>query len=313
MSRVAFVFPGQGSQKLGMGSDFVKNFKEAQLVFDEASDKINLNLLKLCTDGPVEELNRTEITQPAILTMSVAAWRVLESETGLRPDFVAGHSLGEYTAVTVSDGFHLSDAVRLVRKRGKYMQEAVPEGEGAMAAILGMELEEVEDVCEEVGGIVVPANLNCPGQIVISGSKISVEDASELARERGAKRALVLDVSVPSHSPLMEPASLKLKEALEEIAIRDLTVPLVSNAEAKVIQLAQEIKDGLNRQLVSPVLWEASIRQMKSEGVDTYIEIGPGKVLSSLVRRIHKEAQVLNLEDADGLEQIQEIVKSKGV
>lgn len=313
MNQSAFVFPGQGSQKLGMGADLVHNFKLAKQTFEEASDAVGINLLHLCTQGPVEELNRTEMTQPALLTVSMAAYRVLVSETEIRPAYVAGHSLGEFTAITAADGFILTDAVSLVQKRGRYMQEAVPDGEGAMAAILGMELEEIQEVCDEVGGVVVPANLNCPGQIVISGEKAAVEDVAELSMERGAKRVMLLPVSVPSHSPLMKPVCRRLKEALECLSIRDLSVPLVNNVEATVIRTADEIRKELISQLVSPLHWEQSIREMISRGVETFIELGPGKVLSSLIGRIQKDVQILNLEDLEGLKAIQQMTKSREV
>ncbi len=304
MNRTAFVFPGQGSQKTGMVLDLVKNFKAARLTFEEASDSVCLKLLDLCTQGPIEELNRTEVAQPALLTADMAAYRVLVSEIDIRPDYLAGHSLGEFTAVTVAEGFEFSDAVSLVRKRGQYMQEAVPEGEGAMAAILGLEFEELQEICDAVEGVVVPANLNCPGQIVVSGERAAVEEVAELSREQGAKRAMLLPVSVPSHSPLMEPASQRLKEALDEIAVLDLQVPLVNNVEAGIVHSADEIKDGLVRQLTSPLRWEQGVREMISQGVELFIEVGPGKVLSNLIRRIDRSIQVLNIEDRESLEQI---------
>ncbi len=313
MNRVAFVFPGQGSQKLGMGSDLVNNFNLARRTFEEASDSAGINLLNLCTQGPIEELNRTEMTQPALLTAGMAAYRVLVSETDIRPDYVAGHSLGEFTAVTAADGFVLADAVQLVRKRGQYMQEAVPEGEGAMAAILGMELQELKEICDEVGGLVVPANLNCPGQIVISGEKTAVEDVAELSRERGAKRAMLLPVSVPSHSPLMKPVCRRLKEALEGVVIRDLSVPLVGNVGARAIRTTEEIREELISQLISPLRWEESVRELVSRGVETFIELGPGKVLSNLISRIQQDIQILNLEDLEGLKVIQQAAKGREV
>lgn len=309
MNGSAFVFPGQGSQKLGMGSDLAENFDAARLTFEEASDAAGLNLLSLCAKGPVEELNRTELTQPAVLTVSMAAYRVLISETDIRPGYVAGHSLGEWTAVTAAGGFVLSDAVSLVRSRGRFMQEASPEGEGAMAAVLGMEFEELDEICKEVGGIVVPANINCPGQIVISGEKAAVEDVAELSKERGAKRVMLLPVSVPSHSPLMEPVCLRLKEAMEGVTIRDLSVPLVNNVEGKTIRTAEEIREELIKQLVSLLRWEQSIREMASLGVKTFIELGPGKVLGNLISRIQPGARIINLEDSEGLKAIQQAAK----
>jgi [acyl-carrier-protein] S-malonyltransferase len=296
-----------------MGLDLVKNFKVAKDTFEEASEGVKINLLKLCKDGPVEELNRTELTQPAILTMSMAAYRVLDSESDFRPDFLAGHSLGEYTAVAAGGGMGLADAVSLVRKRGRYMQEAVPEGEGTMAAILGMELDELEEICNEVGGIVVPANLNCPGQIVISGEITAVEDVAELSRERGAKRTVILDVSGPFHSPLMKPAAERLKEALDAISISDLQVPLINNVEARAVQSAEEIREGLLRQLTAPLLWEKGVREMIAQGVETFIEVGPGRVLSSLILKVQRKVKVISLAETEGLDQIRKAAANREV
>jgi len=305
MQNTAFVFPGQGSQSLGMGIDLVQNFVEARRVFEEASDAIHVDLFHLCAAGPVEELNRTEMTQAALLTTSIAASRVLYSETGWEPAYVAGHSLGEYSAVTSARGFHLADAVSLVRKRGAYMQEAVPEGEGAMAAILGMELARLKEICAKVDGVVVPANLNCPGQIVISGERGAVETAGEHAKEEGAKRVVLLPVSVPSHSPLMEPASERLQEALKATPMEDLAVPLMNNVAAEVVRSADAVRDGLVRQLTSPLRWEESIREMIAREIEIFIELGPGKVLSNLIRRIDRKVRVFNLADAEGLKTLQ--------
>lgn len=308
MENTAFVFPGQGSQSIGMGIDLVNNFVEARRVFEEASDAIRVDLLHLCAAGPVEELNRTEMTQAALLTMSLAAFRVLYSETGWEPAYVAGHSLGEYSAVTAARGFRLTDAVSLVRKRGGYMQEAVPEGEGAMAAVLGMELGPLQKICERVDGVVVPANLNCPGQIVLSGERSAVEAAGKYAKEEGAKRAILLPVSVPSHSPLMEPAAKQLQEVLETTPMADPVVPLVNNIAAEVVCNADAVRDGLVRQLTSPLRWEESIREMIARGIEIFIELGPGKVLSNLIRRIDRNVRVFSLADAEGLKVLQKQV-----
>ncbi len=305
MQNTAFVFPGQGSQSLGMGTDLVQNFVEARRVFEEASDAIHVDLLHLCAAGPVEELNRTEMTQTALLTTSLAAYRVLYSETGWEPASVAGHSLGEYSAVTAAGGFHLVDAVSLVRKRGAYMQEAVPEGEGAMAAILGMELSPLKEICEGIDGVVVPANLNCPGQIVISGEREAVEAAGTRAKEKGAKRAMLLPVSVPSHSPLMAPASERLQEELETTPMEELAIPLINNVSAEVVRSADAVRDGLVQQLTSPLRWEESIREMIAREIEIFIELGPGKVLSNLIRRIDGKVRVFNLADAEGLKALQ--------
>ncbi len=304
MNRVVFVFPGQGSQYVGMGRDLAQNFREARMVFEEASDSAHLDLLRLCAEGPEEELNRTEMTQPALLTVSMAALRVLISETGIRPQWVAGHSLGEYSAVTAGEGMCLSDAAGLVRQRGRFMQEAVPEGEGGMAAILGLDADRVRELCDTVEGQVVPANLNCPGQVVISGEKCAVEEAMERAREAGAKRTVLLPVSVPSHSPLMESAARRLREVLEKTPIRDLAVPLVNNVDARPVRSSEEVLDGLVRQLTAPLRWEEGIRAMLEDGMDTVIEIGPGRVLSGLIRRIDRKMTLLNIENTDSFKKL---------
>jgi [acyl-carrier-protein] S-malonyltransferase len=305
MSGAAFVFPGQGSQSVGMGMDLVLNFPAAKLVFEEASDATGMDLLRLCKEGPAEELNRTEVTQPAILTASMAAYRVLSSETEIRPVMVAGHSLGEYTALTAAGGFALCDAAPLARRRGRFMQEAVPEGKGAMAAVLGMELGALEALCREVDGLAVPANLNCPGQIVISGEAAAVEAVIGLVRERGGKRAVLLPVSGPFHSPLMEPAAERLQEVLGAIEIGETAVPVVNNADAETVRTPQQIRNGLVRQLTAPVRWEEGVRRMLAEGVTCFIEVGPGRVLSNLIRRINRDVQVWHLQDTEGLKAIQ--------
>ncbi len=305
MSGVGFVFPGQGSQSVGMGEDLVQNFPAARLVYEEASDATGMNLLRLCKEGPAEELNRTEVTQPAILTASMAAYRVLSSETELRPAMVAGHSLGEYTALTAAGGFELCHAAPLARRRGRFMQEAVPEGQGAMAAVLGMELNALEAICREVDGLAVPANLNCPGQIVISGETAAVEAVIGLVRERGGKRAVLLPVSGPFHSPLMEPAAERLQAVLAALPIAEIAVPLVNNADAETVRTPAQIREGLVRQLTAPVRWEAGVRRMQAEGVVSFIEIGPGRVLSNMIRRIDREAQVWHMADTESLKAIQ--------
>jgi [acyl-carrier-protein] S-malonyltransferase len=281
-----------------MAKEFIENFKESKEVFDIASSTLGHDLAQLCTQGPVEKLNLTENTQPAILAASIAVLRPLERR-GLTAGAAAGHSLGEYTAITAAGGFELPDAVALVRKRGRYMQEAVPEGVGLMAAILGMERAAVEKTCQEAAknGIVAPANYNSPGQIVIAGEKKAVEKAMELAKAAGAKKVVPLAVSVPSHCAMMRGAGEKLGKELETIAIGDLRMPIVNNADAKFISGAAELRPSLIRQISSPLYWEDSISRMAAEGFDTFIEIGPGKVLSGLVKRIAKDAKVLNVED----------------
>ena len=296
--KIAFIFPGQGSQYAGMAKEFIENFAESKEVFETASSVLGYDLAHLCLHGPVEKLNLTENTQPAVLAASIAILRPLERR-GLTASAAAGHSLGEYTAITAAGGFGLKDAVALVQKRGRYMQEAVPEGSGLMAAILGMEREDVEKTCHEAAknGIVGPANYNSPGQIVIAGEKKAVEKAMELAKGAGAKKVIPLAMSVPSHCSMMKQAGQRLAQELEKVNISDLRMPIVNNADAKFLHTASELRPSLVRQISSPLYWEDSIKNMASDGFDTFIEIGPGKVLSGLVRRIAKDAKVLNVED----------------
>ncbi|MGE5174270.1 MAG: ACP S-malonyltransferase [Betaproteobacteria bacterium] len=300
--KIAFIFPGQGSQYAGMAKEFIEQFEESKEVFDVASTTLGYDLAQLCMHGPVEKLNLTENTQPAILTTSIAILQPLERR-GLTATAAAGHSLGEYTAITAAGGFALKDAVALVQKRGRYMQEAVPEGAGLMAAILGMERLDVEKTCHEAAknGIVAPANYNSPGQIVIAGEKKAVEKAMELAKAGGAKKVVPLAVSVPSHCVMMRKAGDRLAKELESVAISDLSIPIVNNADAKFLQKASEIRPSLIKQISSPLYWEDSIKNMVSDGHDTFIEIGPAKVLSGLVKRIAKDAKVLNVEDVKSM------------
>ena len=296
--KIAFIFPGQGSQYVGMAKEFIENFGESREVFELASSVLGYDLLQLCLSGPVEKLNLTENTQPAILAASIAMLRPLERR-GLAAAAAAGHSLGEYTAITAAGGFVLRDAIALVRKRGRYMQESVPEGTGLMAAILGMERQAVEKTCLEAAknGIVAPANYNSPGQIVIAGEKKAVETAMELAKNSGAKKVIPLAVSVPSHCALMGTAGDRLAEELEHVDISDLGIPIVNNADAKFMRTANELRLSLRKQISSPLYWEDSIKTMVADGFDTFVEIGPGKVLTGLVKRIAKEVKVLNVED----------------
>jgi [acyl-carrier-protein] S-malonyltransferase len=300
--KIAFIFPGQGSQYVGMAKEFIENFEESREVFTAASSVLGYDLAQLCLHGPAEKLNVTENTQPAILAASIAALRPLERR-GLTAGAAAGHSLGEYTAITAAGGFDLKDAIALVQKRGRYMQEAVPEGTGLMAAILGMERQDVEKTCHEAAknGIVAPANYNSPGQIVIAGEKKAVEKAMELARAAGAKKVVPLAVSVPSHCAMMGQAGERLAKELEKITIRDLRIPIVNNAEAKFLRSPGELRASLVKQISSPLFWEDSINALAAGGFDTFIEIGPGKVLSGLVKRIAKNAKLLNVEDVKSM------------
>jgi [acyl-carrier-protein] S-malonyltransferase len=296
--KIAFIFPGQGSQYAGMAKEFIENFKESKEVFEIAGEVLGYDLAELCLNGPAEKLNLTENTQPALLAASIAILRPLE-QRGLTAIAAAGHSLGEYTAITAAGGFELKDALALVQKRGKYMQEAVPAGTGLMAAVLGMDRQDVEKTCLEAAknGIVAPANYNSPGQIVIAGEKQAVEKAMELAKARGAKKVIPLAVSVPSHCAMMKQAGEKLAQELTTVTINDLRIPIVNNADAKFLRTAAELRPSLIKQISAPLYWEDSIRNMVADGYDTFIEIGPGKVLSGLVKRIAKDAKVLNVED----------------
>jgi [acyl-carrier-protein] S-malonyltransferase len=305
MKRFAFIFPGQGSQYIGMGKEFYDNFRVAREVFEEADDTLRLSISGLCFKGPDEELRLTENTQPAVLTTSIAALKVLQKERGLSPQLTAGHSLGEYSALVSSGALSFTDAVKTVRLRGKFMQEAVPVGEGAMAAIFGMEREEIEKLCEEVssGEVLSPANFNCPGQIVISGHTKAVERAMEKVKQNG-KKAILLPVSAPFHSPLMKPAGFRLEGAIKEIDIRDPSIPVVTNVEAEANTSKDRVKPLLVAQVSSPVRWEESMRKMVNEGIEGVLEIGPGKVLSGLMKRIDPNVEIMNLEGLQTLKKI---------
>ena len=300
--KLAFVFPGQGSQYVGMSKSLIEGSEAARRVFESASAAIGYDIAAMCVDGPAEELNRTEHTQPCLLTASVAAFAMLE-EAGIRPSIAAGHSLGEYSALTACGAIGLEDAVRLVQYRGRIMQEAVPEGKGKMAAILGLERAEVDKACAAVQqGYVASANYNCPGQVVISGEAGAVERAMELSKEAGAKRALPLPVSVPSHSKLMDGAAELLRARLEEVEISAPLVPVVSNADAEGLTDPARIKDALVRQLNGPVLWEDCIGTIAGQGVDAFVEVGPKQVLAGLIRRIDKSLTVHSVEAPENLE-----------
>jgi [acyl-carrier-protein] S-malonyltransferase len=287
-----------------MGRELAESFACARRVFDEADGAAGFGLSKLCFEGPAEELQLTANTQPAILTASVAAAEVLR-EKGIRPDYVAGHSLGEYSALVAAGSLGLADAVRLVRKRGQYMQEAVPVGAGAMAAILGIEPAVVEEVCREAaqGEVVSPANLNSPGQVVIAGNAPAVERAVELAKSRGARRAMMLNVSAPFHCALMKPAEERLAKDLEQLEMADPQVPLANNVDAALVRSAAAARDGLRRQVSAPVRWEESMRLLRREGAEIFVEVGPGKVLCGLLRQIDREAPSCRVEDLATLQE----------
>jgi len=305
MKATAFLFPGQGSQYVGMGKELHDNFRVAKEVFEEADDALRFSISSLCFQGPEETLKMTENTQPAVLTTSIAVLRVLQAEKGVVPHLVAGHSLGEYSALVVSDALAFADAVQTVRLRGKFMQEAVPVGEGAMAAILGMERGQVEKLCEEAseGEVLTPANFNCPGQIVIAGHAKAVERAMERVKQEG-KKAVSLPVSAPFHSPLMKPAGERLEKALESVPIRDLKIPVVTNVEADINQSKDRVKELLVTQVWSPVRWEESMQKISTDGIEQTLEIGPGKVLSGLMKRINSKIEAKNIEDIQTLKKI---------
>lgn len=299
----AFIFPGQGSQYAGMGKNLADNFPLARHTFAEADDALGAKLSTLCFEGPEEELKLTTNTQPAILATSVAALRVLKAETGHTAVYLAGHSLGEYSALVASGAMEFGDALRTVRSRGAFMQEAVPVGVGAMAAILSVEADVLAAICAEAaqGEVVSPANFNSPGQIVVAGHAGAVNRAIEIAKGRGFRKAMLLPVSAPFHSPLMVPAGERLAGVLDGVALNDLAVPVITNVEAKANDDKGRVKDLLVRQVSAPVLWDASVQEMVNLGVTSFIEIGPGKVLSGLVKRINKEVATANFEDAAGL------------
>jgi [acyl-carrier-protein] S-malonyltransferase len=305
MKPTAFIFPGQGSQYVGMGKELFENFSVAKQIFEEADDALRLSLSALCFKGPEETLKLTENTQPAVLTASVAALRVLQTEKGMTPHFTAGHSLGEYTALVASGALTFLEAVKIVRLRGKFMQEAVPVGEGTMAAVLGMERGQIERICDEVshGEVLTPANFNCPGQIVIAGHTKAIERAIERVKQEG-KKAMLLPVSAPFHSPLMRPAGERLEKVLGEISVNDLNIPVITNVEAEVNSSKDRIRGLLVAQVSSPVRWEESMGKMIGEGIEQVLEIGPGKVLSGLMKRIDPHIETKNLEDIQTLKKI---------
>jgi [acyl-carrier-protein] S-malonyltransferase len=302
-SSIAFLFPGQGSQAVGMGKELADNYEVARRTFEEADEALGYKLSQLCFEGPEEKLKLTEITQPAILTASVAAWRVVR-EKGLKPDYVAGHSLGEYSAHVAAGTLTFADAVRTVRNRGKYMQEAVPVGVGAMAAILGMPLDKVIELASDAaeGEVCQAANINSPEQIVISGNAGAVDRAIKLATERGAKKAVSLPVSAPFHCSLMQPAQDRLTQDLNALNFQNPSRPVVCNVDAAIVDSAEASRDALIRQVTGAVKWEPSIRLLIDKGANLFIEVGPGKVLWGLMRQIDRSKTCLTVGDEASLQ-----------
>lgn len=303
MSKTAFIFPGQGSQYSGMGKELADTFAVARHLFEEADDALGFKLSSLCFAGSDADLKLTANTQPAILTASIAVLKVVRQETGLKAEYAAGHSLGEYSALVCSGALSFADAVRTVRARGTFMQEAVPVGTGTMAAMLGVESDVLEEICREAaeGEVVSPANFNSPGQIVIAGSVAAVARAIEIAKGRGFRKAMLLPVSAPFHCALMKPAADRLAAVLDAITVHDMNVPVIANADAAPNSDRERVRPLLVTQVCSPVLWEQSVNAMSALGVTRFIELGPGKVLSGLVKRINKEALPANIEDVAGI------------
>jgi [acyl-carrier-protein] S-malonyltransferase len=303
MSKVAYIFPGQGSQAVGMGKDLFDNYTAAREVFQAADDALSFSLSEMCFAGTDADLQLTANTQPAILTASIAAYRAMESEGFPKPAFVAGHSLGEYSALVAAGVLDFADAVRTVRKRGTYMQSAVPVGVGAMAAILGLDVATVEAGCAEAAGeqVCSPANMNSPSQVVIAGNADAVDRACEILKEKGAKRAIKLNVSAPFHCALMTPAQERLEADLKELKYSSFFFPIVHNVDAAANDDAGKVCDKLTSQVSSPVRWLQSVEMMAANGVEKFIEIGPGKVLTGLVRQIRKDAAYANVENTESL------------
>lgn len=311
MGKIAFIFPGQGSQTVGMGKSLIESYQGAKDIFNRADQALGFSLSRIIMEGPQEELTLTTNAQPALLTTSIAVLEYFK-EFGINPDFVAGHSLGEYTALVAAEAFTFEEGVKAVRKRGEFMEKAVPNGEGAMAAVLGLDSVKLKEVTAGItneGNLVQLANINCPGQIVISGTKKGVELAGIKAKDAGAKRVLPLEVSGPFHSELMKPAAESLQGVLNDMTIVDAKIPVIANVSATEMEQAAEIKDKLIQQLYSPVQWELSVQHMIELGVTTFIEIGPGKVLSGLVKKIDKSVAVYSVSDEETCKKVIETIK----
>ncbi|WP_066175133.1 ACP S-malonyltransferase [Bacillus marinisedimentorum] len=311
MSKTAFVFPGQGAQAVGMGKEAADHSSRASNIFKEADERLGFSLSKTIFEGPDHELKQTAITQPALLTASIAIYAAF-AEYGVKPDYTAGHSLGEYSALVAADSLSFADAVFAVHKRGTLMEEAVPSGEGSMAAVMGMDAAQLEGITREITGAgqaVQLANLNSPGQIVISGTAEGVRQAGELAKEKGARRVIPLNVSGPFHSSLMKPAAEKFTGILDGITVKDASVPVIANVDGQPVQAAQEIRRKLVEQLFSPVRWEESVNTLIDLGVDTFVEVGPGKVLSGLIKKIDRSVTVLPVYDMETIEKAADALK----
>ncbi|SMO46491.1 ACP S-malonyltransferase [Melghirimyces algeriensis] len=303
MGKTAFLFPGQGSQAVGMGRLAFNESTRARECFQQADEILGFPLSRLCFEGPEDELRLTANAQPAILTASIALYRMMEDQI-VEPDFVAGHSLGEYSALVAAGALSFEEALKTVRQRGMLMEEAVPAGRGAMSAVLGLDRGMVDQICHEISnehGVVQPANYNCPGQLVISGEKKAVDTAGERMKEAGARRVIPLSVSGPFHSSLMKPAADRMKEVLEQLAIQDAKIPVIVNVSARQQTKSGSIRHALIQQVASPVLWEDSIRRMLDEGVDTFVEIGPGNVLTGLVRKIQRGVRAVSVQDGESM------------
>lgn len=304
MSKIAFVFPGQGSQTIGMGQELFEKYDIAKELFKKADDVLGFSIKDMCFNGPEEDLRKTFNTQPAILTVSVICYEILKQQ-GVLPEIVAGHSLGEYSALVAAGTLKFEDAVQLVRQRGTFMQEAVPIGQGGMAAILGLERNIIIDVCNKVSAefeLVQAVNFNCPGQVVIAGTSRGVERACELLKEAGARKTIVLPVSAPFHSALMKPASEKLASALDKITLNNASIPVVVNVSGKILVEANAIKTSLIEQAASPVKWEDCVAEIQKFGADLFVEVGPGKVLNGFNKKINKEITNFNVENIESLE-----------